>query len=79
MTETAFVRGESGVIFLMDVPAEGSQPRDQYDQRFEKGDWSLVPDDEVDTVEVDGATRYVQRAPVEAKSKRTKSTDEPEA
>lgn len=42
--ETMVVRSASGVLFEMDVPAEGTMARERFDQQVAKGDLSLVAD-----------------------------------
>lgn len=42
--ETMVVRSASGVLFEMDVPAEGTMARERFEQQVAKGDLSLVSD-----------------------------------
>jgi hypothetical protein len=43
MAETVWVRGEGGHVFEMDVPAEGTERREVYDDALAKGRLTIVP------------------------------------
>lgn len=50
MSRTVFVRGSGGAIFQMDVPDAGHQ-RELFDMRIGKGEYVIVPEERVRTVE----------------------------
>lgn len=50
-----FVRGSGGAIFEMDVPAEGSNQRELYDQKIANGELAIV--DAAEWVDVMGADK----------------------
>lgn len=70
MSEAVFVRTESGVVMLMDVPADGSHARERWDARMKKGEWSLVPH-AVAEVRADGSTVYVEAPAPKPKGRRS--------
>lgn len=60
MAETVRVRGEGGVIWVMDVPPAGSQARERFDAKVAAG--QLVPVDD-DGVQVEAPVEPAKPAP----------------